>query len=73
MKSLYDYENNINVITTPNGDKVITLNQAIFDQLVNTLYDGADLQLQEGHEATAHFTKILWRTLCDKEKANNEQ
>lgn len=68
MKNIFDYNENINVITTPNGDKVITMNQAIFDTIVNHLYDAAKLQEQEGHNATSEDTKKLWETLLEKEQ-----
>ena len=64
----YNYQNNISVVTTPNGDKVITMNSQVFDLLVNHLYDAAKLQKNEGHDATSDDTKELWRTLMDKEK-----
>lgn len=64
----YNYKKNISVVTTPNGDKVITMNSQVFDLLVNHLYDAAKLQENEGHKATSEDTKELWRTLLDKEK-----
>ena len=64
----YNYKKNISVVTTPNGDKVITMNSAVFDLLVNHLYDAAKLQKNEGHNATYEDTKELWGTLLDKEK-----
>lgn len=64
----YNYNKNISVITTPNGDKVITMNSQAFDLLVNHLYDAAKLQANEGHKATSEDTKELWKTLIDKEK-----
>lgn len=68
MKNIFDYNGNINVITTPNGDKIITMNQAIFDMIVNHLYDAAKLQEQEGYNATSEDTKKLWKTLLEKEQ-----
>ena len=64
----YNYKKNISVVTTPNGDKVITMNSQVFDLLVNHLYDAAKLQENEGHKATSEDTKELWGTLLDKEK-----
>lgn len=64
----YNYRKNISVVTTPNGDKVITMNSQVFDLLVNHLYDAAKLQKNEGHLATSEDTKELWGTLLDKEK-----
>ena len=64
----YNYQKNISVVTTPNGDKVITMNSQVFDLLVNHLYDAVKLQENEGHKATSEDTEKLWRTLLDKEK-----
>lgn len=64
----YNYKENISVVTTPNGDKVITMNSQIFNSLVNHLYDAAKLQENEGHQSTSEDTKKLWGTLLDKEK-----
>ena len=70
MKAIdyYNYKKNISVVTTPNGDKVITMNSQVFDLLVNHLYDAAELRADEGHNATSEDTKELWGALLDKEK-----
>lgn len=67
-KDYFNYNKNISVVTTPNGDKVITMNSAVFNLIVNHLYDAAKLQEKEGHPATSEDTKELWGTLLDKEK-----
>lgn len=67
MKSLYDYDNNINIITTPNGDTVITMNEAIFTEMLNAIYDGQVAQKADGLTATAENTNKLWTALYDKE------
>lgn len=64
----YNYSKNISVVTTPNGDKVITMNEQIFTELCNHLHDAATLQEKEGRNATAEYTKKLWGALIDKEK-----
>ena len=64
----YNYKKNIRVVTTPNGDKVISMNSQVFDLLVNHLYDASKLQKNEGHKATSEDTKELWGALLDKEK-----
>lgn len=61
----YNYKKNISVVTTPNGDKVVTMSSQIFDNLVNNIYDAAELQENEGHVATSEETKELWRTLLE--------
>ncbi len=63
----YNYKKNISVVTTPNGDKVVTMNNEVFVSLVNSISDAAKLQENEGHTATSEDTKKLWRTLLDKE------
>ena len=67
-KDYYNYRKNISVVTTPNGDKVITMNKEAFTLLVNHLDDAAKLQENEGHKATSEDTKELRRTLIDKEE-----
>lgn len=67
-KDYFNYRKNISVVTTPNGDKVITMNSAVFNLIVNHLYDAAKLQEKEGHPATSEDTKELWEALMDKEK-----
>lgn len=63
----YNYEKNISVVTTPNKDKVITMNSQIFALLLSHLYDAAEMQWNEGRSATSRDTKELWKTLADKE------
>ena len=70
MNSLYDYENNITVTTTPNGDKVVTMNSAIFTEILNAINDASNYQNEKGYKATAETTLELWRNLCDKEDTN---
>ena len=68
MKSIYDYENNINIIkTTYGGDVVITMNREILIKLINDLHDASEQQKAEGFEATSRDTKRLWAAMCDKE------
>ena len=62
---LYDYNKNVNITTTPNGDKVITMNSAIYTEMVNKLYFQYEQEMAEGHVATADNTHKLWRKLVD--------
>lgn len=73
MKSIYDYKNNISVVTTPNGDKVITMNEAILTKLTNRLWDASDYQRQNGNTYSAEDTLELRRVLVDKEAATNDK
>lgn len=65
---MYDYDKNINIITTPNGDKVITMNDAIFTKLLNDIFDAKLYQQFKKLDATAEDTKKLWQALADKEE-----
>lgn len=65
--SIYDYEANLNVITTPKGDKVITMNEAIFTKLVNDIYEASQSQEAKGYKATSRDTLNLWRALDTEE------
>lgn len=65
MNDIYDYKNNINVITTPNGDKVITMNEAIYVELLNHLFDASLYQQSKNHNETAKSTMKMWDALND--------
>jgi hypothetical protein len=64
---MYDYNKNINIITTIHGDKVITMNQEILTVIENALYDAARSHEKEGRDATARDLDELRQVLCDKE------
>lgn len=61
--SIYDYEANINITTTPNGDKVLTMNDAIFTKIINDIYEASQSQDKKGFTATSSDTLKLWRVL----------
>lgn len=61
--SIYDYEANINIITTSSGDKVITMNDAIFTKLINDIYEASKSQEKKGLTATSRDTMRLWNAL----------
>lgn len=63
---IYDYDNNIKVSVKADKQVTITMNDAIFTKIINTLYEGADFQNMKGHQATADDTRKLWRALNDK-------
>lgn len=69
MENIYDYANNIKVITTISGDKVITMNEAIFTAIRNAIHDASEWYEDKGLQATADDLKKLWASLVDK---NNE-
>lgn len=61
--SIYDYEANINITTTPNGDKVLTMNDAIFTKIINDIYEASKSQEKKGLTATSRDTLKLWAAL----------
>lgn len=66
MENIYDYANNIKVITTVSGDKVITMNRAIFIAILNAIHDASERNEDKGLQATADDLKKLWANLVDK-------
>lgn len=72
MKNIYDYKANITITKTPNGDIVMTMNEAILTSLINCIDDASELQKQKGYNATADDIKEMWRALCEKEEQLEE-
>ena len=66
MENIYDYANNIKVITTVSGDKVITMNKDIFTTIRNAIHDASERYEDKGLEATADDLKKLWYELLEK-------
>lgn len=64
MKDLYNYNKNITVTTTPSGDKVIVMNDAIYTKLCCDIFDGYMHQKDEKLDATAKDTIALWRAIA---------
>ena len=56
---LFDYNNNIKVITTVNGDKVISFNKEIYTRLLNAIYDATEYHLEHNRKATADDLKRM--------------
>ena len=65
---MYDYDKNITVTTTPNGDKVITMSKAIYTNLCNSVFDAQRYQLNKSLTNTAKDTLELWRALSAEEE-----
>ena len=63
----YDYENNIHIVTTPNGDKTITMNEEILTEIENCLYDASKHYEANNYEATGRRVLRLWQALIDKD------
>lgn len=66
--NIYDYKANITVTTTIHGDKVITMNSAIFDKMLNDIFDAHIHQHDKHLDTTARDTQELWQALIDKEE-----
>lgn len=64
---MYDYSKNINIITTPSGDKVITMNEQILTVIENALFDAAQFNSEGGRDATAKDLDELRKVLYKKE------
>lgn len=65
---IYNYQANITVTTTPNGDKVITMNDAIFTKILNGIFDAQMYQESKNLNATARDTQDLWKALAGEAK-----
>lgn len=63
MNSIYDFEDNVKVMTTANGDKVITMNREILVTIENALYDAIELQEKQGNIFTAKGTRRIIKAL----------
>lgn len=67
MKDIFDYENNIKVITTVNGDKVISLNKEIYTVLLNAIFDSSEYHEEHQRKSSAKDMTKLWNALRNKE------
>lgn len=66
MKSVYDYNKNIEIVTTPSGDKVITMNDEIWTSICNHIYDASKFQKKKGLPFIADDTFKLWQAIVNK-------
>lgn len=66
-KTYFDYKD-INVVTTPHSDKVITMNEATFTRLIVNLYEAQDKQEEDNRNATAHNTGEMIEALRQEDK-----
>lgn len=67
MEDIYNYRKHVKVVTTPSGDKVITMNEAIFTSMIIALYEGKEHQEQDNRDATAKSTLRLINALLKGE------
>lgn len=67
MKDYFNYQENIKVMTTVNGDKVISMNKEIYTLLLNEIFDASEYQEGRNLKATAKNSMELWQALRDKE------
>ena len=66
MKLMYNYKSNITVVTTVNGDKVITMNRDIFTELLNNLFEAYDSYVRRNLDGIGAFAIELWSALKGK-------
>lgn len=67
MEDIYNYEKHVKVMTTTSGDKIVTMNEAIFTSMIVALYEGRDHQEQDNRYATARSTQSLINALLKGE------
>ena len=72
MENIYNYKENIKVVTTAGGEKVVVMNDAIFTTIRNAICDAAVYRKQKGYSSVAEDTKRLWEVLCDKNNASEK-
>ena len=65
MENIYNYQENIKVITTSKGDKVITMNKEIFTMLCNRVWEASESQREHNYNNTAKDTLKLWDALMN--------
>ena len=66
MFDIYDFNNKIDIVTTPSGDKVITMNDEIWTLICNHIFDASEFQKQKGLQATGDNTFELWQAIVNK-------
>lgn len=66
MKDIYNYEKNITITKTVNGDVVMTMNEEILTSLLNHIWDAGQHQADKKLYATAEDTLKLWTALAEK-------
>lgn len=59
MTHVYNCKQNVKVMTTPNGDKIIVTNDAIFTSIICALYEAVEHQRADNRNSTAHATLEL--------------
>ena len=62
----YNYKANIKVVTTSNGDKVITMNSQIYVALLNNLYDAHYHHEEHNRQLLADNVIKMWKALNDE-------
>ena len=63
MEDIYNYKENIKVITTTNGDKVITMNEEIYISILNHVFNSSEYLKERGFNASSVDTLNLWDAL----------
>lgn len=70
MNNPYNYHNNINIVTTTKGDKVITMNDEIFIAIKNHIFEAYESYRKDGFTGLADDTLLLWKALGKGEKCS---
>lgn len=65
---MYDYDKDITVTTTPNGDKVVTMSKAVYTKLCNSVFDAQSYQRDKSFTRTARDTLELWSAIVAEEE-----
>lgn len=69
MTDIYNYKENINIITTKDGKyKILCMNPAILTVINNCVFDASEKAEAEGRGATADDLKKLFKALIDNDK-----
>lgn len=69
MKDIYNYKENISIITTKDGKyKILCMNPEILTVINNCIFDASEKAEAEGRGATAQDLKQLFMALVDNDK-----
>ena len=67
MKSIYNYQENINIVTTDdNKYKILLVTPEILTVINNCVFDASEKAESEGRDATAKDLRELFLALIDK-------
>ena len=67
MTDIYNYNKNINITATPNGDIVMTMNKQILTSIICLVAEAKKNQEKDNRQASADDTWELFQALYEKE------